>query len=259
MAYYRSHGRDFAWRQTRDPYRVLVSEIMLQQTQTERVVAFYERFTKKFPDLATLARSKQSEVLRAWQGLGYNRRALSLWRLAKIVVRDHRGKLPRARVALEALPGIGPYTAGAVRAFAWGEPEIFIETNIRRVFIHFFFPRRRGVSDKELVPLIEKTLNRKDPRAWYAALMDYGAMLGTVAKSGKNPNRRSAHYVRQAKFSGSDRELRGKILHLVLARKKMKLDEVAAVIPVPRARIAKIATVLSREGFFKNKAETFSL
>jgi len=257
-SFYRSRGRDLPWRRTQNPYRILVSEIMLQQTQVERVKTFYEKFIKRFPNFAALARAKRSEVLGVWQGLGYNRRALALHELAGIIMRKHGGKLPHERAALETLPGIGPYTAGAIRTFAFGEPEIFIETNIRRVFINFFFPNRKKVSDKEILPLIKKTLNHKDPRAWYFALMDYGAMIGATAKK-KNPNRRSAHYARQSKFSGSDRELRGQILRLVLTKKEMKLDDLVAVIPQPRTRILRTATALAKEGFFKSKTGAFSL
>ena len=192
--YYRAHRRPMPWRRARDlrdPYRILVSEIMLQQTQVSRVVGFYENFIKKFPDVRTLAGAKTAEVLKAWQGLGYNRRALALQRLAKEVVEKYQGKLPHEKEKLVALPGIGEYTAGAVRAFAFNQPEIFIETNIRRVFIHFFFPRRQKVTDTEIVRYSERTLDRKNPREWYFALMDYGAMLGN---STQNPNHRSAHY-----------------------------------------------------------------
>ena len=182
LEHYRASKRDLPWRRTRDAYRILVSEVMLQQTQVARVQTFYENFIKKFPSFATLARSKKSDVLRAWQGLGYNRRALALKELAVIIVKKYGSKLPRDRKTLESLPGVGPYTAGAVRAFAWGQPDVFIETNIRRVFIHFFFPRRKKVSDREILLLVEKTLDRRDVRAWYFALMDYGAMLGVMAK-----------------------------------------------------------------------------
>jgi A/G-specific adenine glycosylase len=255
--FYRSQGRDLPWRRTRDPYRILVSEIMLQQTQVDRVKTFYENFIRRFPDFTSLAHAKKSDVLRAWQGLGYNRRALALKETARVVMKEYGGELPREREILESLPGIGPYTAGAIRAFAFNAPEVFIETNIRRVFIHFFFLRRDDVSDREILPLIEKTLDRKDPRAWYFALMDYGAMLGLAEKI--NPNRRSAHYVRQPKFSGSDREIRGKILRLVLARKKIKMDELADIIPQPKDRIMKIVVALSREGFLKKRSNTISL
>ena len=246
-----AEGRDLPWRRTRDPYRILVSEIMLQQTQVERVRTFYEKFIKQFPDLRSLARSRQHDVLAAWQGLGYNRRALALREAARIVVRDHGGVLPRDRAALESLPGIGPYTAGALRAFIWGEPEIFIETNIRRAFIHFFFPRRNPVRDAELLPLIERSLDRKDPRAWYFALMDYGAMLGVSAP--RNPNRRSAHHVRQSKFAGSDREIRGKILRLALAKGRISRVDLERTIPRSKARIARAADALVREGFLRER------
>lgn len=256
-AFYRSQGRDLPWRRVRDPYQILVSEIMLQQTQVSRVQAFYEKFIKRFPDFAVLARSKKSGVLRAWQGLGYNRRALAVWKLAGIVMKKYGGKLPRERAALEVLPGIGFYTAGAIRTFAFDEPEIFIETNIRRVFIHSFFPRTAKVTDKKIVPLIVKTLDRKNPREWYFALMDYGAMLG--GRTFTNSNRRSAHYARQAKFSGSDREIRGKILRLVLAHKKMSVENLKYAIPQSRERITKVLMALSREGFLKKRGDVISL
>ncbi len=255
--FYRSRGRNLPWRSTQDPYRILVSEIMLQQTQVSRVQTFYEKFIRRFPDFAALAGSKKSDVLRVWQGLGYNRRALALHKLAKIVMQEYDGKLPHGRIALEALPGIGPYTAGAIRTFSFGEPEIFIETNIRRVFIHSLFPRAAKVPDKKIMPLIEKTLDRRNPREWYFALMDYGAMLGGVENG--NPNRRSAHYARQSKFSGSDREIRGKILRLTLIRKKISVKNLGNAIPQPRGRISKVLGALSREGFLKRKGNVISV
>ena len=230
---------------------------MLQQTQVARVQTFYEKFIKRFPGFAALAKAKKGDVLRAWQGLGYNRRALALWEIARIVVKKHGGKLPRDRKVLESLSGIGPYTAGAIRAFAFNQPDIFIETNIRRVFIHFFFSGRKNVYDRELVPLIKKTLDRRNPRAWYFALMDYGAMLGM--REAANPNRRSAHYAKQSKFFGSDRELRGKIVRLVLAHKRMNIKSLEKAIPRSRRRIAKVLGTLSREGFLRKKGTTISL
>ena len=192
-----------------------------------------------------------------WQGLGYNRRALALYRLSQVVMRDRGGVLPRDRAVLEALPGIGPYTAGAVRTFAFGELDIFIETNIRRVFLHFFFPRSRKVADKKILTLIKKTLDRKNPREWYFALMDYGAMLGVVTKE-KNPNCRSAHYARQSKFTGSGRELRGKILRLVLEKKKIKIEDLSRMVPQSKQRIREMVDALAKEGFIKRKAEVLS-
>ncbi len=276
LDHYKAVGRDFAWRHTRDPYRILVSEIMLQQTQVSRVEKFYATFIRQFPDFRSLAKAKTADVLRVWQGLGYNRRALMLQRLGRVVVKKYHGRLPRDRETLESLPGIGSYTAGAIRTFAFNEPEIFIETNIRRVFIHFFFPNRRKVRDEEIRILIRKTLPKKNIesvdsrsrvgardrlrgndrkksgiRIWYWALMDYGAMLG--ANAAKNPNRRSAHYAKQSMFSGSDRELRGKILRLLLARKKIPQSRLFETMPQPKVRIKRIVNDLEREGFILKK------
>lgn len=210
-AFYGHSGRhNLPWRKTKDPYKILVSEVMLQQTQVSRVLEKYPEFLKKFPTVKTLAQASLAEVLRTWQGMGYNRRALALKRLAEVVVHEHGGKVPRSRTELEALPGVGPYTAGAVRAFAWNEPEVFIETNIRRIFIHHFFKDRAGVSDRDIAPLVAQTLDTMNPREWYWAVMDYGAYLPKVAH--KNPNTQSKHYTKQSMFKGSLRELRGKVL-----------------------------------------------
>ena len=206
--HFKRHGRNFPWRfpslkkskeGTLDPYKIMVSEIMLQQTQAERAARFYVAFLGRFPNVGALAAAREKEVLRAWQGLGYNRRALYLLRAARIICRDYAGKIPSDIASLTSLPGIGKNTAGAIRAFAFDLPATFIETNIRRAFIHYFFPRRRSVSDEELMPLIEAAQDRKHPRRWYSALMDYGAHL---PKNGQNHNRKSAHYRRQAAFSG---------------------------------------------------------
>lgn len=210
-AFYGHSGRhNLPWRTTKNPYRILVSEVMLQQTQVSRVLEKYPQFLKAFPTIETLAEAPLSEVLKVWQGMGYNRRGLALKRMAEKVVTEFKGKVPRERHDLESLPGIGPYTAGAVRAFAFDEPEIFIETNIRRIFIHHFFKNKEGISDREIMPLVEATLDRTRPREWYWALMDYGSHLPKIAK--KNSNTQSKHYVRQSTFKGSLRELRGKIL-----------------------------------------------
>ena len=236
---------------------------MLQQTQVGRVAGFYENFIKKFPNFRTLAQARTPDVLRAWQGLGYNRRALALQKLAKKVVEEYSGRLPKDMESLVELPGIGPYTAGAIRAFAFNEPEVFIETNIRRVFIHFFFPaasagakKPRKVTDAALRRYIERTLDTANPREWYWALMDYGAMLGEAARvsagGAQNPNRRSAHYTRQSKFSGSDRELRGKILRELLIKRKMQM-------PSTNTRISKVIAGLARDGFLLQRGRYIEL
>ncbi len=242
---YAEHGRhDLPWRKTRDPYRILVSEVMLQQTQVERVRGFYDRFLERFPDVAALAAAPASAAIAAWQGLGYNRRALALRRAAREIVARHGGKVPRAYADLVALPGIGPYTAGAVRAFAWNEPGAFLETNVRAAYLDRFFPDAERVPDRDLLPVVEATLDREDPRTWYWALMDYGARL--KATKG-NATRRSATYARQSRFAGSDRQLRGRILRM-LANRTRTAAELAALDPDP-ARLARILGDLEREGF----------
>ncbi len=203
------------WRSRRTPYRVFVSEIMLQQTGISRVLEPYRWFLRAFPSFRALAAAPSSAVLACWQGLGYNRRALALHQSARIVVDRYAGRLPRTLEELRGLPGVGPGTAGAVLVYAFGLPVPFIETNVRRVFIHFFFPGATSVPDDQIMPLVEKTMDRRQPRDWFYALMDYGTFLAT---GGDNANRRSAHYKRQAPFEGSRRQLRGKVIaHLLYA------------------------------------------
>ena len=201
------------WRKTHDPYRIMVSEIMLQQTQVDRVIPYYEKFLKLFPTVRSLAKAPLSEVLRAWSGLGYNRRAKFLHMAARAIVEKHKGVMPKEYDDLLALPGIGEYTAKAIRVFAYNKPEVFIETNVRSVFIHHFSPRGRKVSDARLMPLITETLHTKDPRVWYAALMDYGAYLKQMHP---NPSRKSKHHMKQSVFDGSNRQLRGAIIRRLM-------------------------------------------
>ncbi|MEK9131303.1 MAG: A/G-specific adenine glycosylase [Patescibacteria group bacterium] len=220
--YYRKHKRSFPWRETTDPYKIMVSEIMLQQTQAERVVPKFNAFIKRFPTVKSLAQAPLSEVLTLWQGLGYNRRALFLKRAAEEVVSKHSGKIPATLEALDALPGIGPYTAGAILAFAFNKPTVFIETNIRTVFIHHFFKKARGkIADEKLLPLITTSLDRKRPRDYYSALMDYGSHLKMTLP---NPSRKSTTHTKQSTFKGSHRELRGQILKHILVYKKVTIN-----------------------------------
>jgi len=212
-SFYAAHGRDLPWRATTDPYRVLVSEIMLQQTQVPRVVVKYAEFLDAFPDVEALARAPTKRVLEVWQGMGYNRRAIALQRAARAVCEEHGGRLPRTVDELVTLPGIGPATAADIMAFAYDEPAVVIETNIRAVFIHLFFADGATVHDHDIVPLVERTMDRTRPREWYNALMDLGVFI--KARHG-NPARRSAHHVRQSKFEGSNRQLRSRILKYLL-------------------------------------------
>ncbi|GFE59258.1 A/G-specific adenine glycosylase [Geobacter sp. AOG1] len=244
--HYRANPRPLPWRDTTDPYPILVSEIMLQQTQVDRVREKYVAFLATFPDLATLAAAPLPAVLTAWQGLGYNRRAIALHRCAQTVMAEHDGRLPAEIATLETLPGIGPYTARAIAAFAFRQPTVFIETNIRTVFIHQFCHDRHGVHDREILPLVEQVLDRDNPRDWYYALMDYGVML---KKAHPNPGRRSAHHVRQSPFKGSNRELRSRILKQVLAVPACTAAELAAMLGVEPAAVEKNLVQLAREGF----------
>ncbi len=255
-AYYRRHARLFPWRETKNPYRILVSEVMLQQTQTERVVGKYEKFIARFPSFSTLADASLQSVFKAWQGLGYNRRAVSLKETAVRVIEEHDGILPKDLNALMKLPGIGRSTAGAILAFAYGIPVAFIETNIRRVFIHFFFSEREDVKDSEILPLVEQTLDRENPRDWYYALMDYGAMLKTKLP---NPNRKSAHYTRQAPFEGSNRQIRGMILKLLLSLGPLREGELIGKLNREPSRVHTILHEMQREEFIQISGATVTI
>ena len=254
--WYARHGRSLPWRRTHNPYRILVSEVMLQQTQVDRVLPFYGHFLKDFPTVRALARAPQSAVLRSWQGLGYNRRALLLHRAAKAIAARHEGRVPREEEALRALPGIGSYTARAILAFAFDRPVVLIETNIRSVFIHEFFPGRRRVADREILPLIEQTVDRRRPRRWYSALMDYGSAL---KREVENPSRQSAHHARQLPFRGSMRELRGTILALAARRRFIGVSDIRAALPRNPAEVQKCLRVLFQEGFLVRSGSKFRL
>ncbi|KAF5075922.1 Endonuclease III [anaerobic digester metagenome] len=255
LSYFRAHGRDLPWRHTTDPYRILVSEIMLQQTQVERVAVKYTEFLERFPDFESLARAPRSEVLLAWQGMGYNRRAIALQETAKRVMDEYGGELPADVETLATFPGIGKATAAAIVAYAFNMPVVYIETNIRRIFIHFFFQDREGVRDDEILPLVERTLYRENPREWYSAMMDYGTVL---KKRTANPNRRSASYSRQSRFEGSDRQIRGRILALVLEEGTVTEREVILRLCEEPGRVKRILGDLAREGFVAESEGTYT-
>lgn len=234
-SHYERHRRSFPWREHITPYRVVVSEIMLQQTQAPRATPRFESFIARFPDWQTLAKASTADVLSEWQGLGYNRRALYLKKIAETVTKKSPKKssdpdLPRTATELMSLPGIGPNTAGSILAFAWNIPYPFIETNIRTVFIHFFFKNaenKKKISDKDILVLVEKTLPNhpssspdQSVRDWYYALMDYGTMLKRDLRAQKliDPSHHSKHYKKQSTFKGSNRELRAALLRSILKK-----------------------------------------
>lgn len=201
--------RPMPWRDDTQPYYVLVSELMLQQTQVERVLPKFTAFIQQFPDTETLAASPLSSVLAAWSGLGYNRRAKYIHAAALMIETTYKGKFPESTKELEKLPGVGPNTAGALAAYSFNNPVVFIETNIRTVYFHHFFQNQETVTDQELRQLVAETVDTEHPRQWYWALMDYGSWL---KRSGVRLNSKSHHYVKQTPLKGSIREVRGILL-----------------------------------------------
>ena len=245
MAHYRAHGRHhLPWRTNQSPYRVLVSEVMLQQTQTARVVPYFTSFLDLLPTVRALAAAPLQRVLGLWQGLGYNRRAKMLHDCAKTLLDVHRGTFPTDRAALEALPGVGPYTAGAIMAFSFDKPVPIIETNIRCVYLHHFFKGHTNVPDRAIMPFIARMLPARGVRLWYAALMDYGAHLKAVHG---NHGVRSAHYKKQSPFAGSDRQIRGAIVRALTTRPRTYRGLCRAH-TFDRARIRRQLAALEKEG-----------
>ncbi|MDH4164689.1 MAG: A/G-specific adenine glycosylase [Nitrospirota bacterium] len=256
LTYYDNHGRDLPWRKKITPYRVLVSEIMLQQTQVERVIEKYKEFLAAFPDLSSLAKAPTAKLLKLWSGMGYNRRALALRSLAQKVMEEYKGKVPSDTEELKKLPGIGPYTAGAIAAFAFNAPVIFMDTNVRRVFIHEFFGDRDNIRDDELLPVVERALPRDKARTWYNALMDYGTML---KQEHGNPNKRSAHYTRQSPFENSNRQVRGAILKVLVQGSPLTAERIIALTGTESGRVRKNLLDLEKEGFISKKGKSYTV
>lgn len=230
-SYYYEHGRhDMLWRRPDasdnfDPYKIMVSELMLQQTQVDRVTPKYKEFIHDYPTVKELAKVELGDILKLWSGLGYNRRAKYIWQTARKVVEDYDGEFPETLQELITLPGIGPNTAGAIMAYAYDQPIVFIETNIRTVIIHYFFNDKTGVADADIRQILEQLVPGHpkhdktrllgavlSPREFYWAMMDYGSYL---KKTVGNLSRASKHYVRQSAFHGSKRQLRGKVVKLL--------------------------------------------
>lgn len=285
LNYYAEHGRhDLPWRLPEadgsfDPYKILVSELMLQQTQVPRVIPKFHDFSRQFPSVKTLASAPLGDVLIAWQGLGYNRRAKFLWQAAQKIVQDFAGVLPNDQAALESLPGVGANTAGAVRAYAFNEPTIFIETNVRTVYIHHFFHDQADVPDNAIRDLLEQTLLELGKRAapvrprgeagsipagatgkteglsrmFYWALMDYGTYLKQTVG---NASRASKHYAKQSKFSGSLRQIRGQVLRLLSGG---AMAEAALLAALHDDRAPAVLNDLVNEGLVREQAGRYRL
>lgn len=261
-SYYYEFGRhDLPWRLTSDPYKIAVSEVMLQQTQAGRVVGKYQEFLKVFPTVRSLASAPLQQVLLHWSGLGYNRRARFLQQMAQAVVVEHKGIFPKTFDELLQLPGVGHYTAGAISAFAYNTPVAIIETNIRTVYLHHYPEVLREskdmfkVSDKELLPLIEATIDQKNPRLWYWALMDYGSFLKT---QGVRIHRNSSHYKKQSTFKGSLREVRGRIIK-TLTTQSATVEQLQKITAFDKERIAEAVAILTQEGLISKKGRQLAI
>lgn len=257
--YYKTQGRhDLPWRKAEadgsfDAYKIMVSEVMLQQTQVSRAIPKYHSFIEQFPRLIDLAEAPLGQVLRAWNGLGYNRRAKFIHLAAQEIVTHHQGTIPSEVNQLVALPGIGINTAGAILAYAYNQPVIFIETNIRSVFLHHFFAEEALVSDREVLIQVSKTLDIQSPREWYWALMDYGTYLKQTTD---NPNKRSQHYSQQSLFKGSRRQLRGQVVRL-LSRQTYDKKQLQALIG--DKRLISILAELADEKLIQRYGDVYSL
>lgn len=244
------------WRQDHNPYHIWVSEIMLQQTQVDRVIPKYLAFMQQFPSVESLAAASVAEIITAWQGLGYNRRGLNLQKGAAYLQATAATNFPQETTQLLAVPGIGPYTAAAIQAFAFNQPSIIIETNIRTVFIYHFFPKRENVTDAEIFELVRATLDGENPRKWYSALMDYGSY---VKKSIPNPSRRSKTYTKQSSFVGSNRQVRGQLLKVLAPVTSLSYPELLEQVSFLESRVKPALQQLLKEGFIEYKADQYQL
>jgi A/G-specific adenine glycosylase len=224
LGWYERHGRHhLPWRANVTPYRVLVSEIMLQQTQVDRVIPYFEKWMKRWPTVASLARARRSSVIRAWAGLGYNRRSVALHGAAQSIA--SLGWPRSDAAALASLPGIGPYTANALLTFAWNIPAPSVDTNVRRVLTYTIFkrPSMRMLSQSEMMRHAARVIPDGHSRDWHAALMDYGALVQTARMVPRDARRASVP------FRGSSRFWRGRIVDVLRGSKQ----------PISRTRLSK--------------------
>lgn len=259
--HYAEHGRHtLPWRKTHDPYKILVSEMMLQQTQVERVIPYFKDWIKRYPNVNELAAAPLADVLRQWQGLGYNRRAKMLHEAAKAVTQTYGGRMPKTIQGLEALPGIGPYTARAIAAFAYNQDVTFIETNLRTAVIHHFLSDQNGIPDSEVLAVLEKAKLRwtpeRGPREWYSALMDYGAFL---KRTGVRINAKSKGYAKQKAFEGSGRQARGAILRRLAAGPEGKAKLMKLLPPDRKEQLEEQLQKLVNEGMVEREGRVYRL
>ncbi|MBR9699287.1 Fe-S cluster assembly protein HesB [Candidatus Woesearchaeota archaeon] len=246
FSHYEEKGRDLPWRRTKDPYKILLSEIMLQQTQVDRVIDYYKKWTKKWPAVKKLANASRKDILKAWMGLGYNNRAINLHKTAKIISDHFKGNIINAVQNHEILPGIGPYTSAAVQIFAKNADIVTIDTNIRRVLMHEF-----NIMDDKVPEMAKKCLPKGKSRIWHNALMDYGQILSS-RKTGIKPK------TQQTKFEGSDRQVRARIMRLLL-KKSHSFTELKDSLTVKTSRLNKIIEKMLKEKVIKEKNKRYSI
>tara|TARA_Y100000310_G_scaffold247779_1_gene253477 strand:- start:548 stop:1318 length:771 start_codon:yes stop_codon:yes gene_type:complete len=247
LSWYEKNRRELPWRRTKNPYYILVSEMMLQQTQVDRVIPKYEAWLQAFPSLKTLAIASKEEVLQLWSGLGYNNRALRLQQLAQLL-KDK--PFPQTEEELLALPGIGPYTARAILAFAFNKEVPVVDTNIRRVLIHEL-KLQENISEKELEEVALQQIPQGKSRLWHNALMDYGSLEKTARKTGIKP------LSTQPTFEGSERQTRGKVVRALLQRKKLSMEELQELCDHPN--LSSILEKMEKDELITNKENMFMI
>jgi A/G-specific adenine glycosylase len=251
LRWYQKNGRhSLPWRRNPTPYRVFIAEVMLQQTQADRVREKYEPFLKKYPNVKRLAAAVQSELLRAWSGLGYNRRALHLREAARCIKNIHGGKIPQSFDELCRLPGIGPYTAHAISIFSRNADEACVDTNVRRVLI-YEFQLPKMTTDREIALLAYQVLPKGRARDWHNALMDYGALVATGKRT------KISSKSQQPSFKGSRREKRGAIIRYCLEKKSVTPTAIADLLKVDRDEATELLRVLTKEKFLHFKRGWF--
>jgi A/G-specific adenine glycosylase len=249
--FYNTNKRELPWRLTHDPYDILISEFMLQQTQVNRVIDYYTNWIEKWSTVEALSDASFYDVVSTWIGLGYNRRAKYLHETAKIIVHKFKGNVLKAMKSYDQLPGIGEYTSKAVRIFAGNEDITTIDTNIRRIFIHEF-NLEESTPDKDLYEIANYCLPKGKSRLWHNALMDYGALVLTSHKTGIKPK------TKQSKFAGSDRQIRGQILRLLL-KKSYSIDELNAYFRIDINRLKTILNKMIQDNIIQNNDDIFYL
>jgi A/G-specific adenine glycosylase len=251
FSFYRKKKRELPWRKTTDPYKILLSEFMLQQTQVNRVVLYYEQWTAKWPTIYALSAASLPEVLQMWMGLGYNTRAVNLHRAARKIVANYHGDVMTAVKQYKDLPGIGRYTSHAVQIFSANADLVTVDTNIRRIFIREFNLSEQ-VSDKEIWKLAEACLPRGKSRDWHNALMDYGALSLTAQKTGIKPK------TQQSRFEGSDRQIRAQILRYLLT-KDMSISELKKNLGIEQMRLFPILEKMISEKIIVKEHKIYRL